>query len=65
MSRLEELLRRLPVGLDHGRASFTLDRVGDGGKVEAVVGGRVEDVDGVDSSLAGLFVPEDQIDPMV
>jgi hypothetical protein len=25
----------------------------------------VEDVDGVDSSLAGLFVPEDQIDPMV
>lgn len=33
------------------------------GNVEAVVGGRVEDVDGLPGLLPLLLVPEDQVDP--
>ena len=61
----EELLRGLAIGLDHGGPGFPLDRVSDGVQVEAVVGGRMEHVDGIDGSLTRLFIPEHKVNPMV
>jgi len=52
MRRLEELLRRLTVSFDHGCSSLSLHRVTDGVEVEAVVGGRMKDVDGLNGGRA-------------
>ena len=59
------MLRRLAVRFDHGRSCLPLHRVADGVEIEAVVGGRVEDVDGFDGGRTRLFVTKYQVDPMV
>ena len=63
MRGLEQLLGRLSVGLDHGEQSLSLDSVAEVADVDAVVGGRMEDVDGIDGCFPALFEAEDEVDP--
>ena len=65
MRRFEQLFRSLAVRLDHCCSGLALNRVGDGGEVEAVVGGRMEDVNGFNRSGTRLLIPEYQVDPVV
>ena len=54
----------LTVRADHGQFGVAFDRVRTV-QIESEVGGRVEDVDRFDGSRTGLFVTEDQVDPVV